>query len=101
MCRAVCEDVLKQHFGLPIPKNRRGYGPDLGELIKLAEKEYEWVKQLELYLKVKDVNEILHAYDRSTKITTTDEKKLLDFLTTVKTLIERAPSLGEIPAPRR
>ena len=92
MCRAVCEDVLKQHFGLLIQKDRRGYGPKLRKIIILAEEKYEWVRLLELVPKVEYANGILHAYDRSTKITTTDEKNILDFLTTVKTLIERAMS---------
>lgn len=91
MCRAVCEEVLKKHYGLETQKDRPGYGPSLGKIIILAEKNCEWVGPLELGPKVEYVNGILHAYDRSTKITAADEKNILDFLTTVKTLIEKAP----------
>ncbi len=101
MCRAVCEEVLKQYFGLEIPKDRRGYDPPLSKIIILAEEKYEWVGPLEVGPKVENVNGILHAYDRSTKISAANEKNILDFLTTVKTLMEKAPSLGEIAAPRR
>ena len=38
MCRALCEDVLKQYYGLEISKDRRGYGPPLSKIIILAEK---------------------------------------------------------------
>jgi len=37
------------------------------------------------------VNGILHAYDRFTKITVAEEKNVLDFLKTVKTLMDQAP----------
>ena len=46
MCRAVCEDVLKQCFGLEIQLDTRGYGPQLSKIIILAEEEFDWVRQL-------------------------------------------------------
>ena len=61
MCRAVCEEVLKKHYGLEIQKDRRGYGPSLSTIIILAEAQIEWIGPLEPEPKVEYVNGILHA----------------------------------------
>ncbi len=91
MCRTVYEEFVKKHLGLEIQKNKKGYYPPLHKIIILAEKKFEWIGPLELGPKVEYVNGILHAYDRSTKITAADEKNILDYLTTVNTLMEKAP----------
>ncbi len=90
MCRAVLEEFMKKHLGLELQKNKKGYYPPLHKIISLAEKKFEWIGPLELGPKAEYANGILHAYDRSTKITAADEKNILDFLKTVNTLMEKA-----------
>jgi hypothetical protein len=86
MCRAALEMVLKRHYG-------RGQWEDykLGRLLTLASERYKNVQAERIAPLVKKANRIVHDYDRSKRLSSEDERTILIFLKTVKSLIQKAP----------
>jgi hypothetical protein len=86
MCRAALETVLKRHYG-------RGQWEDvkLGRLVVLASQQYDFVQQNKITPLVDRANEILHNYTQEDRLSDDDERAILNFLKTVKFLIQRAP----------
>jgi hypothetical protein len=93
MCRATCELLLKRHYGYvdsdQDAKGKPKHGPRLSDLIKMAEKEYDWVGALDLASQADHANGVVHNYDRQQSSAEADEKAVVKYLTTIRTLIER------------
>jgi hypothetical protein len=89
MCRAALEMVLKNHYG-----KGRWEGPDLGlgKIIVLASQRYNFVDEGKLLRLARSANNILHNYSRQERMSPEDERTILEFLKTVKFLIQRAPA---------
>jgi hypothetical protein len=86
--------LLKKHY-LPNDhkrQNKQGKWVDigLGDLIVLAEKRYEWVRQAALRPRVKHIDDILHDYSRVRRLDASDDKIVVDFLITLRSLISLA-----------
>ena len=88
MCRAALEMVLKQHY-LPEQENNS----DLSDLIVLAERRYSFVQAAKIDPIRRTANRILHKYHMVNRLTEEDERTIVNFLKTVKFLIQRAPKL--------
>lgn len=80
ICRALLENVLINYYNL-----NEG---DLDKIITTAEIKYPYFKQLELHKKRRMVNRILHNYKKDRPIKDGD---VLDFLHTLKNLIQKIP----------
>lgn len=94
-CRAALEMVLKRHYGLDYQRRRkdgRMWDKGLGELIVLADEKYEFVQKQRLERLTNDANDIMHDYTRRKRISEKDEETILEFLMTVKFMIEHAPA---------
>ncbi len=93
-CRAALEMILKRHYGLDFQfKDEKGRTRDkgLGDLIILASEKYDFVQGKRLRRLTDDSNSILHNYSRRKRLSATDEGVILEFLKTIKFMIERAP----------
>ncbi|MCH7932261.1 MAG: hypothetical protein IH906_08665 [Proteobacteria bacterium] len=77
MCRAVCEMVHKKHYG------------------RAKDEWSSLVEELDLGQKKNLADTVIHNYAHRHKITEDDEKVILDYLESAKTVIERAPAAGE------
>lgn len=92
MCRAVCERVLKEFY----------FGDDeredtLGNLVFLAEKKYEHIKQMKLPRYIRLANDVMHSYQGG-QLSDNELEVVRQFLETTKALIEQAPpTLAERP----
>jgi hypothetical protein len=86
MCRAALEMVLKEHYG-------KGKWDDckLGKIIVLAGQRFNFVDESRLRRLTNGANGILHKYSKHGGMSDQDEKTILEFLKTVKFLIQRAP----------
>jgi len=86
MCRAALETVLRQHYG-------RGKWEDekLGQLVVLASRQYDFVQEKRITPLVQKANRILHNYAKADRLSEQDDRTILNFLKTVKFLIQRAP----------
>jgi hypothetical protein len=87
--------LLKQHY-LPNDskyQNKKGEWRDqpVDNLIILAQKRYDCWKAAKMRNRVKHINNILHDYSREQRLNPEDDKIVLDYLVTLKTLIESAP----------
>lgn len=82
MCRTLTDLVLTRHYGCQ--------GEDLEQVIIFAEKQPKnlWVKRLALQDKRRLANQVLHEYRE------VEDKAVVDWLTTLKELIERVPDKG-------
>jgi hypothetical protein len=87
MCRAALDMVLKQHYGEG-KWDRAG----LETVVSLASKRFDFINENELKFLVRHANRILHDYVAVDRISPEDDRTIVVFLTTVKSLIERAPS---------
>jgi hypothetical protein len=89
MCRAALEIVLKGHYG-------KGEWDDpayqLGEIIALASERFNFIDKGRLWRLTKNANAILHNYQKRDRMSEQDERTILEFLKTVKFLIQRAPN---------
>lgn len=86
MCRATLEMALKQHY-LPDQEGNS----DLSNLIVLADKRYDFVQAGKIDPIRKKAYAILHRYHKVDHLSDEDEHTILNYLKTVKFLIERAP----------
>jgi hypothetical protein len=88
MCRAALELVLRRHYG-------RGKWDErdvkLGKLIDLTSQRYDHVDKGRLDRLSQRANGILHDYVGQRRLSKEDEGTILEFLKTLKFLIERAP----------
>ena len=86
MCRAALEMVLKRHYG-------RGQWDDLklGKIIVLADQKYEFVQAGRIRPLVDRTNGVLHNYSNIEQLSKDEDRAILNFLKTVKFLIQRAP----------
>ncbi len=94
-CRAALEMVLKKHYALDHQyKDKEGRLRDkgLGELIVLADERYEFVQGKRLQWLSDGANQVMHNYSVRNRMSEADERTILDFLKTIKFLIERAPT---------
>jgi hypothetical protein len=93
LCRSSLEVLLNKHY-LPndyqYPDKMTGELKDksLKDLIVLAEKRYDCWKLARMKPRVKHINDILHDYSRVQRLDPKDDKFLLDYLLTPKSLIE-------------
>ena len=91
MCRAALEKVLKKHYG-------KGEWDDptlklkLGEIIVLASQRYHFIQEGKLGKLTRSANTILHNYSKRERMSDQDDRTILEFLKTVKFLIQRAPN---------
>lgn len=95
MCRATLELVLKRNYGLDYRyKNDKGHLRDrgLGELIILAEKQYEYIQAGKIRPLVEWANGVLHSTSFDRRFDRKDERALIDFFKTIKFIINRAPN---------
>lgn len=94
MCRAALEIVLKKHYGLDVTytkKNGDTREKPLGELIILASEKYDFFPQKRVRDLKDKANTIMHNYSEGMPLSNEDERTIIEFLRTVKFLIERAP----------
>ncbi|MBP7508315.1 MAG: hypothetical protein KA807_10860 [Prolixibacteraceae bacterium] len=80
ICRALLENVLINYFHFE--RN------DLDKIIATAEIKYPYFRELNLHKKRKMVNRILHNYKKDRPIKDND---ILDFLHTLKSIIQKVP----------
>lgn len=80
MCRALMELVLTKHYGCD--------GDDLQKVIAACEArpQHAWMKRLDLQAKRRIANRVLHDHRA------VEEEAVVEFLKTVRELIERAPA---------
>jgi hypothetical protein len=101
-CRAILEMVLKIHY-LPDDcsyVNKKGEERDkpLGDLIVLAEKKYDSLSRFGLTTLKDRGDAILHRYHRNEPLSRADENAILEYMHTLKMLIQR---VGRIPDSER
>jgi hypothetical protein len=89
MCRAALEMVLKDHYG-----NNEWNDPrlKLGKIIFLASQKFDFIHEKRIRRLAQNANKILHNYSKRVRMSEEDEKTILEFLKTVKFLIQRAPN---------
>lgn len=80
MCRALLEHILINYYG--IPKD------DLVKIISHAEKRFKKLKSLNLHKLRMDGNDILHEYEKKSKI---EETVVANYLLTIRTLVDLIP----------
>lgn len=80
ICRALLENVLINYYNFE--------GDDLDKIITTAEIKYPYFKELNLHKKRRLVNRVLHNYKKDKPIKDSD---ILDFLHTLKSIIQRVP----------
>jgi len=85
-CRAALETVLKRHYG-------HGQWEDakLGKLVVLASQRYNFVQEKRIAPFVQLANRIAHDYSEADRLSEEDDRTILNFLKTLKFLIQRAP----------
>jgi len=88
-CRTALETVLKEHYGKGQWNN-----DSLARVITLAEQRYKYIKGKRLQRLRKDANNIVHNYVVTKKASKEEEKIIVEFLTTVKYLVQRAPPVN-------
>lgn len=86
MCRAALEMVFKDHYG----KNQWD-DLKLGRMIVLASQRFDFVDEGRLRRLTNNANGILHNYSKNKRMSKQDESTILEFMMTVKFLIQRAP----------
>lgn len=94
-CRAALEMILKLHYEIDYQfKDREGRIRDkgLGELIILADEKYAFIQGKRLERLTNDANNVIHNYSRRNRLSEADERTILEFMKTIKFLIERAPA---------
>jgi hypothetical protein len=94
MCRALLEMLLKEHYGLDcqyVDALGRTRDKGMGELIILADAKYEFFQGPRIRRLTDSANRILHNYSSREALPEKDEMTILDFLKTIKFLIQRAP----------
>jgi hypothetical protein len=87
MCRAAFEMILKRHYGegeWEDPKEK------LARVMAIAEKR-GFIKREEIKPLIERADGILHRYSQEAVLSAEDERTILIFLATLKSLIERAP----------
>lgn len=97
MCRAALEMILKKHYLDPseyqyLNKDKSrllDYG--LKEIIVLAEKKYDYLKEKKLTSLKSEADKVLHNYSKTKKLYDDDQKTIFQFLLTLKFLIAKAP----------
>jgi hypothetical protein len=87
MCRAALETVLKRHYG-----HGEWERAGLEKVVSLASKRHEFISESTITPLVRQSNRILHDYEKADRLSAEDDRTILIFLATVKSLIERAPS---------
>ncbi|MGJ3261513.1 MAG: hypothetical protein ACFE0S_18070 [Rhodospirillales bacterium] len=93
-CRATLEAILKEHYELDyqyIDGRGRTRDKGLAELIVLADEKYEFVQGKRIQRLADRANHVMHAFAKRAPLNEDDEKTLLEFIKTIKFLIERAP----------
>ena len=83
MCRALLEHILQKYYGLQ--------AENLDKIIILAEERFPNLKKLNLRNKKNLANRILHNYENKSE---TEDKSVVDFLKTIKYLVQRIPGKG-------
>ena len=78
--------VLKQHYGHGQWENVK-----LGRLVILAGQRYDFVQETRITPLVQKANRIVHDYAKVDRLSDEDDRTILNFLKTVKFLIQRAP----------
>jgi hypothetical protein len=95
MCRSVLEAVVKEHYITDstertwTDKSGKQRERGLGELVVLAEKRFEYLRALKLAALKDAGDEILHRYRRRQPLSESDEKAILNYMRTLKTLIQK------------
>ena len=88
MCRAVCELVLKKFYVSASEDDREQM---LNDLIWLAEKKYHHIQELNIREHVRTANAVMHDYTNAKRLSEDEDEAVVQFLETVKALIEKAP----------
>ena len=81
MCRAAYETVRKEHY-------RRG---ELDDVLVHASQEYDFLSKDKIKFLVDSANRVMHNYSNTQRLTKEDDRIIVNFLATVKVLIQRAP----------
>jgi hypothetical protein len=96
LCRSCVEILLKKHYLANDHKRetRKGKPADkpLKDLIILAERRYAVWNRAKMAPRLARANDILHNYSRVGRLDPKDDKIILDYLVTLRTLIAAAPS---------
>jgi len=82
MCRSLFEYILIKYYGAKIKTD-----DDLSAIISQAQKKYEFLNKLGLHKKRIKANDLIHNYNGEN----IEDKTVLDFIKTVKSLIEGIP----------
>ena len=93
-CRAALELILKQYYIKDHKENGRdGRKRDIGleELITLADQRYQSVQGRRLHELRRAGNKILHEAKTMDQLSKEEDRAILNYLKTLKSLIERAP----------
>jgi hypothetical protein len=88
ICRAAFEMILKRHYGEGEWENPK---EKLSKVIALAA-ERGFIKREEITPLIERADGILHRYSQESVLSADDERTILIFLATLKSLIERAPT---------
>lgn len=88
MCRAAFEMILKRHYGEGEWENPK---EKLAKVLALAN-ERGFIKREEIKPLIDRADGILHRYAHEAALSAEDERTILIFLATLKSLIERAPN---------
>ena len=96
MCRATLEMVLKEHY---LPHDHQYWDPGakewrdkpLAKLIVLASERYSFVQKTEVTRLKRQADRIMHNYARAKKMSPANERTILEFIETLKFLVQRAP----------
>lgn len=82
MCRSLFEYILIKYYGAKIKAD-----DDLSKIISNAQKRYEFLNKLGLHKKRITANYLIHNYNGKNIA----DRTVLDFIRTIKSLIERIP----------
>lgn len=86
MCRAALEMVLKNHYG-----QGQWNECDLAKVISMASKKYKFVREGQSHRFRRMANKVMHEYNSSNDLSQEEEKVIIDFFVTLKSLIQKSP----------
>lgn len=105
LCRAALEMTLVDHFDVESfekdkagnrKSNERGdfYTLPLERIIKNVQrdKRYEWIQKFDLIGLKQMADDVMHRYSRTKRLSAQEDAKIIEFLDTIRALIEGAPS---------
>ena len=80
MCRALMEHILINYYGMP--------KDNLYKIVAMAEKKFKRLKSLNLYKLRIDGNEIMHEYEKKSRI---EDNAVVSYLSIIRALVDFIP----------